>query len=178
MPRFCVASDSLNLLWIDDPLDMLFVCGLFNSFVYDFVVRTKVTSNVSKFFLQQLPYPKHIDDVIWDRICTLVLYLCSTTEHFSDLWESVSDKLRITKRWQKCESYTKLLSRKVAMAEIDALVASLFSLSAPQFHCIVDTFPIVDRRIPLESRHTTLARRFLTSYVKEGSMTAFVVALQ
>src|SRR5262249_32282950 len=141
------AGNSLGLLVVPNSVELLSLCALFNSLVYDFVIRTKITSNVSKFYIEQLPYPTKQDDAVKRLLAASALRLCGTTKHFQQLRSDVSDSLG-----DSLFSCTREKQRRYEKAAIDALSATMFDLSVDEFREIVRQFPLVDRHLPEEQR--------------------------
>jgi len=163
LPKFVAAGNSLGLLVVPDPIDILYLCSILNSSVYDFVVRTKITSNVSKFYIEQLPFPLNCDERIKSELASSALRLYATMPHFDGVRECVKEKLSGDLRAIVRESH-----RRHEKARVDALTALLFKLSVDAFVEIAAKFPLVDRQLPAEQRQSTLAVTLYKAFAESG----------
>lgn len=121
--------------------ELLFILSVFNSFVTDYTLRSRMTTNLNLFFLYQLPIPRltpeHPDFLpLVERAARLI----GTAPEFDDLIKEVFGK----KATHKTHGVTDLQDRLTIRAEIDALVARLYDLSVKEFQHILTTFPLVD----------------------------------
>ena len=92
LPRNTVVVHSVfvNVKDILPPRQALYLVGLLNSFVLDFVIRSQVTSNVSQFFVHQLPVPRPTEkDASFAPIVERAARLICTTTEFDDLAREV-----------------------------------------------------------------------------------------
>lgn len=121
-----------NSWWTIDGLSILMAKRLeaaFNSFVVDYVLRMIMPgANVVLGLVQGLPIP-NLEDDLWHKAADLFTYL------------DVSGDPK---------------SRLAARCWLDALVASYFNLHPKEFEHILLSFPAVDKRLPVDSRQTTL----------------------
>ncbi len=68
----------------------LFFCCVLNSFVIDYLLRQRVTTNLTFFFLYQLPVPRLQEGDKWfAEIVERAAKLICTTPEFDDLWAAV-----------------------------------------------------------------------------------------
>ncbi|HJU13638.1 MAG TPA: N-6 DNA methylase [Candidatus Nitrosotalea sp.] len=117
--------------------ETLFLCGMLNSFVVDFVLRHKVSINANMFYVYELPVPrlkegeKYFDEVI-ERVGSLIC----TTEEFAD----IKRKCGISKVAINTDE------REILAAQINALAAKIFDLNEEELEFILSTFPIVEER--------------------------------
>lgn len=73
-----------------DNSTLLCLCGLWNSFVLDYILRLRVTANVNFFYVYQLPVPRlQKGDKWFDAIVTRAAKLICTTPEFDELLEEV-----------------------------------------------------------------------------------------
>ncbi|MCP4417013.1 MAG: ATP-binding protein [Chloroflexi bacterium] len=64
----------------------LFVCGIWNSFVMDWLIRKKVTTTLNYFYLYQLAMPRFTEkDPVFQPIVTRAAKLICTTPEFNEL---------------------------------------------------------------------------------------------
>lgn len=114
---------------------MLYLVSVLNSFVLDYFLRSKMTTNLNLFYLYQLPIPYLIDDVPqFAPIATRAARLICTTPEFDDLAKEVG-----LKHHQPLEP----LERARLRAELDGLIAHLYGLTEAEFAHILTTFPLV-----------------------------------
>ncbi|NMG09440.1 DNA methyltransferase [Brasilonema sp. UFV-L1] len=117
--------------------ELLYVCGLLNSFAFDFIARQRVTTSISMFIFYQLPIPRltegdrHFTDII-QRAAKLIC----TTKEFDELAQEVG--LGSHKNGVTNES-----DRAKLRAELDGMIAHLYGLTEEEFAYILSTFPIV-----------------------------------
>ena len=98
-------------------VDQDFLCGVFNSFVANYLVRLRVTMHVTTQVIAHLPVP---------RPATLSpLYATITT---------LAARLRQSSAPQQHPAYP----------ELQAAVAHLYMLTGDEFRRILSTFPLVD----------------------------------
>ena len=75
------------------PNVLLCVVGIMNSFVIDYVIRNKVTTNLNKFYLYQLPLPRTAIEaegsIFSSPLTARVARLVCTSSAFSCLWKKV-----------------------------------------------------------------------------------------
>ncbi|MGL5083919.1 MAG: Eco57I restriction-modification methylase domain-containing protein, partial [Microcoleaceae cyanobacterium] len=144
----------------------LFFCCILNSFIIDYLIRQRVTTNLTFFFLYQLPVPRLQEGDKWfaaivDRAAKLI---CTTPE-FDDLWaevcphpltpspkggegepefQSPSPSLGEGFRVRANEGHiTNEVDRAKLRAELDGIIAHLYQLTEIEFAHILSTFPIV-----------------------------------
>lgn len=116
---------------------MLLLVSVLNSFVLDYFLRSKMTTNLNLFYLYQLPIPYLTADVPqFAPISTRAACLICTTPEFDDLAKEVG--LGSHKK-----GATDPLERARLRAELDGLIAHLYGLTESEFAHILTTFPIV-----------------------------------
>jgi hypothetical protein len=119
LPGGCVSTHTVFCL--RTPLGLpaqYFLCGLFNSFVVNYLVRLRVTTHVTTATVERLPIP--------------------TRELVPAAFREIAALARILSR----------RNDPAALARLNARIAALYQLSAPEFQHILSTFPLipVDRR--------------------------------
>jgi len=68
----------------------LYVCCVLNSYVLDFILRMKVSSRVSNFYVYQLPVPRISEDYkIFTSIVARGARLTCTSHDYSDFWNQI-----------------------------------------------------------------------------------------
>jgi hypothetical protein len=90
-----------------------FLCGLFNSFVVNYLVRLRVTTHVTTATIERLPIPTELSA--------------------SGAFAEISALARLLARRRD----------DAAFARLNARVARLYQLSAAEFDHILDTFPLI-----------------------------------
>ena len=96
----------------------LFLCGVFNSFVANYLVRMRVGTHVNVSIVERLPVPRPaLDSLTFDRILRLSRRVVSTP---------TDDE---------------------AVANVQAAVAHLYQLHTPEFEHVLATFPLVPEAV-------------------------------
>ncbi len=117
--------------------ELLYICGLLNSYICDFIIRQRVTTSISMFMFYQLPIPRLTSgDRHFCEIIQRAAKLICTTPEFDQLAEDVglnSHKNGVTDETQRAQ----------LRAELDGIIAHLYGLTEAEFTYILTTFPIV-----------------------------------
>ena len=83
-----------------EPAELLSALALLNSYVLDYIIRKKVTTNLNKFYFYQMPFPREplkTGSVPYgEALCARVARLICTTPDFAALWERLFNP-----RWQR-----------------------------------------------------------------------------
>lgn len=125
--------------------DMLLLCGVFNSFVFDAIIRLKVAANMNFFFVYSTQVPRkgsRFDVSIMNRVARLI---CTTPE-FDDLAKEAgigSHK----------QGATNEVDRGRLRAELDGLIAHLYGLTEEEFAYILTTFPLVAEPVKIAAQN-------------------------
>lgn len=121
---------------------MAYLCGVFNSFTLDYVLRFKVTAHVNMFYLYQTPVPRLTSkDQHCKAIARRVAQLVCIGPEFDGLRAEVLGSV-------EAHVATEAEERQRLQNEIDALVAHLYGLSEEDMRHILYapyTFPLVKR---------------------------------
>ena len=134
-----------------DTQTQLFLCGVWNSFTLDWVIRKKVTTTLNFFYLYQLPIPRLTPkDPDFLRLAERAARLVGTAPEFDDLLKEVFGN----KATHGTHGVTDPMERQQLRAEIDALVARLYDLTVPEFAHILSTFPLVDESVKVQTLNT------------------------
>lgn len=143
IPCHVCCGNSLIVLKIFDPensrrlmdeSDLLYLCGVFNSFVFDYLLRLKVTTNLNMFFIYDMPVPrlsKH--DQVYQEIISNV---ASLYPEFGSLH----------KQFAKGDRHGSFLDRIQYQATVDSLVAKIYELDTQSLEYILDQFHQKDPR--------------------------------
>ncbi|MFX1283050.1 MAG: Eco57I restriction-modification methylase domain-containing protein [Promethearchaeota archaeon] len=143
IPRNVCCGNSLIVTKVFDPennirlieeSDLLYLCGVFNSFVFDYLLRLKVTTNLNMFFIYDMPVPrlsKH--DSIYQEI----------VRNVADLFPEFDS---LHKQFGKNFSHQSFHDRIQCRATIDSLIAKIYELDIPSIEYILDQFHLKDPR--------------------------------
>ena len=116
LPAGCVSTHTIFCLRTPLPLQAQhFLCGVFNSYVVNYLVRLRVTTHVTTATVERLPIPQR-DNA--PRAFREIAAIARRLAHHEDL---------------------------VAFARLQALVAALYQLSAAEFGHVLETFPLIPR---------------------------------
>ncbi len=120
---------------------LIFVSACLNSLVIDFGIRQRVTTNLTIFYLYQIPVPRlSSGEKYFDEIADRSAKLICTTPEFDDLAKEVG--LGSHKNGVMIEK-----ERVKLRAELDGMVAHLYGLTEEEFAYILTTFPIVPQPV-------------------------------
>jgi len=136
IPKSVCCGNSLIVTKIFDPRkeqrlislsDLLYLCGVFNSFVFDYLLRLKVTTNLNMFFIYDMPVPRlsKQNKIYQEIICNVAVLF----PEFAPLHK------QFAKGGNK--SY---LDRIQCQATIDSLVAKIYELDKQSIEYILDQF--------------------------------------
>ncbi|MCD6119895.1 putative DNA binding domain-containing protein [bacterium] len=114
---------------------------VFNSYVFDWMIRKKITSHLNMFYVYQMPVPRLTeDDQEFAPIVERAARLICTTPEFDDFAKEVGLK-------SHKDGATDPVERARLRAELDGLVAHLYGLTEDEFAYILTTFPLVDQAV-------------------------------
>jgi hypothetical protein len=117
--------------------ETIFLCALLNSFVLDYVLRARMTTNLNLFYLYQLPIPRlSAKDQAFAPIVERAAKLICTTPEFDELAKEVGLGNHQT-------GVTDPNERACLRAELDSMIAHLYDLTEEEFSHILSTFPLV-----------------------------------
>lgn len=144
-------GNSLNVSENLDGVTQLVCMALLNSFMIDWFLRQKVTTNINMFYVYQLPIPRLTEqDAAFRPLVERAARLVGTSAVYDDLLKEVFGK----KATHQTHGSTDPAARQTLRAEIDALVARLYDLTEDEFTHILSTFPLVDEAVKAETRNT------------------------
>lgn len=151
IPKYAIAGNSLtvNFPFKHDKKkynelsfgndDLLLLTATLNSYVVDFILRARVTTNLNLFYLYQLPVPRLKPKDKWYLpIVERAARLICTTEEFTELWEEV-----MKTKWSEKQVAKQEYERGKLRAELDGIIAHIYGLTEEEFTYILSTFPIV-----------------------------------
>lgn len=137
----CFTGNSINVSESVSNNVLLFCTGVLNSFVIDWLIRQKVTTNVNMFYVYQLPVPRLGDrDYNFTGIVNRVAKLICTTAEFDDLASDVG-------LGSHTNGITEPAKRAILRAELDGMIAHLYGLTEDEFSHILSSFPIVEQEV-------------------------------
>ncbi|MFZ3140428.1 Eco57I restriction-modification methylase domain-containing protein [Polaromonas sp.] len=140
-----VTDDQGNL--IASYADQLYLCAIFDSFVFDALIRLKVTANMNFFFVYGTQVPDiAATDCRFMPIVHRAARLICTTPEFDDLAQAVGLK-------SHKDGATDPTERARLRAELDGLVAHLYGLSEAEFAHILGTFPLVSTAVKVDAHN-------------------------
>ncbi|MFN8673658.1 MAG: DNA methyltransferase [Candidatus Sericytochromatia bacterium] len=146
LPPNVFTGNSLNLNRnkLDNKV-LLYLAGMFNSFVLDFYIRRMVSANVNMFYMYQLPVPRlNEKDKVFKMIVERAGRLICTTPEFNDLAKEIGLKV---------EPINSDYERIKLRAELDAIIAHLYELTEEEFIYILSTFNIVPEPIKVNTQN-------------------------
>ena len=116
LPAGCVSTHTVFCLRTILPLAAQhLLCGLFNSFVVNYLVRLRVSTHVTTAMVERLPVPREHDAPGACREIAAIARLLARRREPG------------------------------AMARLQARVAHIYQLSRPEFAHVLETFPLIDR---------------------------------
>jgi len=137
LPReiFCGNSLSLfrnfndeNIRLIEED-KLIYMCGILNSFAFDYLLRLQITTNLNFFFIYQMPIPSTKKTELNEMI-SYVLKLTENAKEFSTLRNKYNIKgktLSDKEKWQ-------------IIANINIIAGKLYGLNKKDMEHIMDTF--------------------------------------
>ena len=119
----------------------LFFMSVMNSYVIDCAFRQRVTTNLTFFFIYQMPVPRLTsgDKYFWDIVQRAAKLICTAPE-FDELAQEVGLN-------SHREGVTDETERAQLRAELDGIIAHLYGLTEAEFAYILTTFPIVPEAV-------------------------------
>ncbi|MCK5717019.1 MAG: hypothetical protein KAH77_05965 [Thiomargarita sp.] len=88
---FCGNSIILTMGGLNNTHDLILQASFLNSFVVNWLLRQKVTSNINMFYVYQLPFPRITDKNIITRAAKLI---CTAPEFYDLAKEVVLKRVR------------------------------------------------------------------------------------
>ena len=130
---------SIQLLQLKEEKQMLHILALFNSVVFDYIVRLKMAGlDLTQTIIKQIPVPS-IDS--YEKIVEYHGVISSVSEHLiSRLRMLYIDDKRVNKLFDKYKTYEVEASRKVIISDIDKLIADLYKINTITLKNIVKKF--------------------------------------
>jgi hypothetical protein len=118
--------------------EIIYLGAIFNSFTYDYILRSKVSANINFFFVYSNQVPRLKEgDRYFEEIVERSAKLICTTPEFKELAENVGIKEGITEEQERAK----------IRAELDGIIAHLYGLTEAEFTHILSTFPLVSEKV-------------------------------
>ncbi|MDX1997143.1 MAG: hypothetical protein SF066_05440 [Thermoanaerobaculia bacterium] len=118
--------------------EQLLLCALANSFVFDWLLRHRVSSTLNMFYVYQCPMPRlRLADAGAPEILHLAAHLTCTSPDFADLGQGAPGT-----PWPS-EGAIDPAEHALLRAELDARIAHLYGLDEAELRHVLATFPVV-----------------------------------
>jgi Putative RNA methylase family UPF0020 len=119
----------------------LYLVSVWNSFIVDYALRSRISANINFFYVYQLPVPRLTSgDKYFTDIVQRAAKLICTTPEFDELAQEVGLN-------SHREGVTDETERAQLRAELDGIIAHLYGLTDAEFAYILTTFPIVPETV-------------------------------
>lgn len=131
---------SIQLLQMNENDDMIQILALFNSIIFDYIVRLKMAGlDLTQTVVKQIPVP---NDANYDKIIIFQEKEDKLKNHISSRLKFLyADDIRVKGLFDKCYDYEIIdKPRKQVIAELDSLVGYLYGLSKAEIRRIAKTF--------------------------------------
>jgi len=150
LPPSVLIGDSI--IFTSNPIDadlLLFLTASFNSFIADFFVRLRVSFQVTRASISQLPIPRLTrGDASFLALVKRAGQLICTTQEFAALWEGA-----MASPWASALPATNSVERHQLRAELDGLIAHLYNITEEELTYILSTFPLVANPVKIAIRN-------------------------
>lgn len=127
---FPVINDTLNPENKEYQVLVSYLAGILNSFVFDFLVRTRVTMNLNYFHVMQTPTPRSYHGEFAEDICKISALLSSQDDRFKQFAEANDVS----------PSRLSMRQRIQLTAELNGLVAKQYGLTREETEIILNSF--------------------------------------
>jgi hypothetical protein len=121
--------------------ELFLLVALMNSFVVDYILRSRMTTNLNSFYVYQLPLPRLApQDPLFIPIVQRAARLICTTPEFDNLAKEVGIG-------DHTAGITDVAERAELRAELDGMIAHIYGLTGDEFRHILATFPLVAQEV-------------------------------
>ncbi len=137
VPPGYVCGHSMAVIMVPDLKKMAYLVGVLNSFIVDYLMRQKMSTNLNFNFFLELPIPTPEQaGAYYDQIAKKAAQLAATTDEFEQLKKEVGITHGVV------DENDRLLAR----AQLDVLVAKLYGITKEELAYILEKFPIADAK--------------------------------
>lgn len=141
---------SIQVLQLNDERQMLHVLALFNSIVFDYMIRLKMAGlDLTQTIIKQIPVPQNEK---YDMVIEFKNITASVSVHLiSRLKKLYEDDRRLDGIFSKYEVYEIADSRKVIISDIDKIIAKLYGVGDGELKDIALSFDAYYTKEEVES---------------------------
>ena len=107
-----------------------YLAGIFNSLVFDYLIRLRITMNLSYFFVYQTPIPAKFSGGIADEIVRVSAQMSSPDERFNEYAANLGVRAH----------QLSMAERIDLTANLNALVAKHYGLDRDELQTVLDSF--------------------------------------
>jgi len=123
--------------------NMLWFLGYANSYVFDYLLRLKVSANLNQFFIYEMPCPFPVHSILEDEQMMQVASNAGILVSSLPGFDAIARVMHITRR---AGNPNEILTRMKLRCEIDALIAHHCGLSEKEFTYLLESFARIDHR--------------------------------
>lgn len=121
--------------------ELLYLCGILNTFILDYLIRMKITTNLNMFFIYELPIPPiNFGDESFNKLIKNVTKLVSVSKEFDDLKDEIGVE----------EIPNSNIKRIELIVEIENIAKELYGLDDEEIAHILDSFHQKDSEVEQE----------------------------
>lgn len=122
-------------------IELVYIVGILNSMVFDWLIRQKITSHLNMFIVYQMPFPRFELQIKQHKtVVDLSRKLICVADEFDQLAKQLGSA-----GYQ--DGVTDPEERAKLRAELDAMVAHLYGLTEEEFAHVLSTFPLVEQKV-------------------------------
>lgn len=136
IPPGYVCGHSIAIVRLPKIKDLCFLVGVMNSFIIDYFMRQKISTNMTMFNFLETPTPRLSSGKEYEDIVRKVAQLVCITNEFSELKKEVGIEHGLIN-----ES-----DRALARAQLDVTVAKLYGITKEELTFILQQFPLVEKK--------------------------------
>jgi hypothetical protein len=146
IPPGVACGNTVPVLRQEHPGDALLLLAVLGSFVADFLARLRVSTHLNWTYVASLAVPQKssIPEHSRRAITQIAARLSCTLPELAGTWNAVFPEAP----WTPASAERSLLRRAALRAELDAIVAELYGLTAAEYGYLLSTFPLLDRDQP------------------------------
>ncbi len=140
--------------------DLLWV-AITNSFVFDWLMRQRITTTVNFFHWNQVPLPRvDINESSIKKLIYNATKLSMITRDMEVISKEVNDYYGVSENMGPIDLCIDPQERQQLRAEIDAIVGEIYNLNFIELKYIIEQFPLIDRKQApiLNERKSTITR--------------------